>query len=83
MIKVTKIKRRNPKNEYILSDIKIKKSWFSYNKTIFRKYYVVYSIDGINYTIAWAIIQPDEDFISKVEVNKDFRRYGVATALYD
>jgi hypothetical protein len=83
MIRIKK-KKINPKNEYILEHIKIRKKLIPlYKHTLFWKYFVIYPIDGEDLEIASAYIQPDEDFVSKVEVHKDFRRYGIATELYN
>lgn len=76
--------KKNPKNEYLISDLIIrKKKEAPFGDTEFIIYSVYYKFDNRNKLIGKAYIRPGDNFVSIVEINKDYRRQGVNTFLYD
>ena len=75
---------KNPKNEYLLKDLSIRKGIeVPFDKTEFLTYSVFYPLDGKNILIGKAYIRSGDKFVSDITINKDFQRQGVASFLYD
>ena len=76
--------KKNPKNEYLLKDLAIRKGReVPFDKTEFLTYSVFYPLDGKNILIGKAYIRSGAKFVSDITINKDFQRQGVASFLYD
>ena len=79
----TRPKKKNPRNDYLLSDLEIRKS-ISYE--IMNDPHILYSIyyryDGKNNLIGKFYIKLGSNS-AHMEVHKDFRRQGIASYVYD
>lgn len=76
-------KKKNPKNDYLLSDLEIRKS-MSYDlvNDPHILYSVYYRYDNKNNLIGKIYVKLGSNS-AHVEVHKDFRRQGVASYVYD
>lgn len=77
-----KIKRKNPRDEELLKQLIIKKKKFGNNIMYEALIYDDIDTDELIH-VGYAEFNPDKIWIDNVEIDKLFKRKGVATYLYD
>lgn len=81
-----RLKKQNPTDKSLLSKIQIQKELIKIPKDKFRPrntYYTEYQILLNGKIIGKAQIKKNKNYVSWIEINKNFQRKGLSTYLYD